>query len=89
MRLLDRFRHKEVIKEKVVLPPKGKSVSPSPVDGIFLPAGCSREEDMIIVKGEYTAQWIEKYPDKIEAVKQMLAFLKKQYPAVSNFHIRK
>jgi len=58
-------------------------------DGIFLPPGCSREGDMIIVEPKYSSQWFKQYPDKYEAVKQMLAFLKKQYPAITRFHIRK
>ena len=79
MGILDLFRKKVI--ESVVFPP--------PIDGIFLPQGCSRDGDMIIVNPEYSSQWFEKYPDKREAVKQMLAFLKKQYPAITRFHIRK
>lgn len=89
MGFLDRFRHKE---EVVPLPeplPEKEAIFPTPIDGLFLPVGCSREGDTIIVGREYTALWLEKYPDKIEAVKQMLVFLKSQYPAISKFKIEK
>ena len=59
------------------------------VDGLFLPRGCIREWDTLVVLPEYSNQWFAKYPDKKEAVKQMLAHLKQQYPAVLNFQVRK
>ena len=62
---------------------------PPPVDGLFLPVGCARDGDTIVIGSEYMAQWIEEYPNKIEAVTKMLAFLKSQYPAISKFQIRK
>ena len=62
---------------------------PPPVDGIFLPSGCMREGDMIIVNSEYSDLWFKKYPDKREGVKEMLAYLKKQYPAITRFQVRK
>lgn len=74
------FRHKA---------PPVAEIFPPPVDGIFLPQGCSREADMIIVGQEYTSQWFEKYPDKVQAITKMMAFLKSQYPAITRFHIRK
>lgn len=59
------------------------------VNGLFLPRGCIREGDTLVVLPEFSKAWFAKYPDKREAVKQMLAFLKQQYPAIGDFIIRK
>lgn len=68
---------------------KKRKVFPTPVDGIFLPQGCTREGLTMIIHREYSGQWFKEYPDKITAVTKMLAFLKSQYPAISSFVIRK
>ena len=90
MGILDRFRKKpDVVLPVVETKPVAKEEYTPPADGIYLPAVCTRQDDMIIVSREYFSQWLREYPDSIMASSKMIAFLKKNYPAITRFQIRK